>query len=205
LEPTRFFRRTVRTLSDEAKIAKGDILFVDVAVADADRQRLGLEKLPMTEDFFASYSRRVGMAEVMIAPQSTAVGARVRDLRLRTTHDLVVLGVRHSGRSVGASYPTLRLAAGDTLLVSGGWDAVKRLQASTRDYVVLDLPAEVDEVAPAANQAPFALLSVIVMVVLMVTGIVPNVIAALIACLLLGVFRCIDMPSAYRSGCFRSR
>src|SRR5690606_23283957 len=52
--------------------------------------------------------------------------------------------------------------------------------------------------APAANQAPFAIASVVVMVVLMVTGLVPNVIAAPIACLLMGIFRCIDMPSAYR-------
>ncbi|WP_181905729.1 SLC13 family permease [Microbacterium bovistercoris] len=37
------------------------------------------------------------------------------------------------------------------------------------------------------------------MVVLMVTGIVPNVIAALIACLLMGIFRCVDMRSAYRA------
>src|SRR5690606_28091078 len=36
-------------------------------------------------------------------------------------------------------------------------------------------------------------------VVLMVWGIVPNVQAALIGCLLLGLFRCIDMAGAYRS------
>jgi di/tricarboxylate transporter len=199
LERTRLFRRTVRTSSDDARVTRDDILFVDVALADADLQRLDLEKLPMTEDFFDSYSRQVGMAEVMIAPESPAVGKSVRSLRFRTSHDLVVLGVRHGGRPIDASYPSLHLMSGDTMLVSGGWDAVKRLQASTRDYVVLDLPAEVDEVAPAANQAPFALLSVGIMIVLMVTGIVPNVIAALIACLLLGLFRCIDMPSAYRA------
>ncbi|MGO2745317.1 SLC13 family permease [Microbacterium sp.] len=37
------------------------------------------------------------------------------------------------------------------------------------------------------------------MVLLMVTGVVPNVIAALIACVLMGIFRWVDMPSAYRS------
>jgi di/tricarboxylate transporter len=33
----------------------------------------------------------------------------------------------------------------------------------------------------------------------MVTGLVPNVIAALIACLVMGLTRCVDMESAYRS------
>lgn len=37
------------------------------------------------------------------------------------------------------------------------------------------------------------------MVVGMVTGVVPHVIAALIACLLMGLFGCIDMPTAYRA------
>jgi di/tricarboxylate transporter len=37
------------------------------------------------------------------------------------------------------------------------------------------------------------------MVFLMVTGIVPNVIAALIGCLMMGLFRCVDMDGAYRS------
>jgi di/tricarboxylate transporter len=36
-------------------------------------------------------------------------------------------------------------------------------------------------------------------VVMMVAGIVPNVQAALIGCLLLGLFKCVDMTSAYRS------
>jgi len=64
---------------------------------------------------------------------------------------------------------------------------------------VLSLPAEVDDVAPAARQAPFALLALAVMVGLMVSGLVPNVLAALIGCLLLGLFRCIDMDSAYKA------
>ena len=33
----------------------------------------------------------------------------------------------------------------------------------------------------------------------MVSGVVPNVLAALIGCLLLGLLRCIDFESAYRS------
>jgi di/tricarboxylate transporter len=37
------------------------------------------------------------------------------------------------------------------------------------------------------------------MIVLMVTGVVPNVQAAIIACLLMGLFGCVDLDSAYRS------
>ncbi|AOE83713.1 citrate transporter [Pseudomonas sp. TCU-HL1] len=56
-----------------------------------------------------------------------------------------------------------------------------------------------DEVAPTARKAPYALLSLAVMIFLMVSGLVPNVMAALIGCLLMGAFRCIDLDSAYRA------
>src|SRR5690606_27608173 len=45
----------------------------------------------------------------------------------------------------------------------------------------------------------FALLGLAVMVGLMVSGLVPNVLAALLGCLVMGLFRCIDMDSAYKS------
>lgn len=199
LERSRLFRKTVRTSADDARLAAGDVIVADREVPAGERRRLRLEELPMTPDFFESYSRQVGMAEVMIAPDSSARGLSVQTIRFREKHDLVVLGVRHRREAAGPAFPSIRLATGDTLLVAGGWDAIHRLQKQPRDFIMLDLPAEVKEVAPAANQAPFAIGAVIVMVVLMVTGIVPNVIAALIACLLMGVFRCIDMPSAYRS------
>ncbi|HHJ4328535.1 TPA: SLC13 family permease, partial [Klebsiella pneumoniae] len=48
-------------------------------------------------------------------------------------------------------------------------------------------------------KAPYALLSLAVMVALMISGLVPNVLAALIGCLLMGAFRCIDLDSAYRA------
>jgi di/tricarboxylate transporter len=61
------------------------------------------------------------------------------------------------------------------------------------------MPAELDEVLPAHGRAPYALGTLALVVVLMVSGIIPNVHAVLIGCLLLGLFRCVDMTSAYRS------
>lgn len=200
LEQKRFLRQSVMTSSDDARVRRGDAIVVDVAL-DSDRLlSLDLTELPAVEEnLFAAHSRQLGMAEVMIPPESYARGRSVVNLRFAERYDLVVLGIRHRGEAAGAVFPSIRLATGDTLLVSGGWGAIRRLRTSPDGYVLLDLPSEVDEVAPAANQAPFAIASVLVMVILMVTGLVPNAIAALIACLLMGVFRCIDMPSAYRA------
>lgn len=196
---SRLFRKAVRTSADSAEVKRGDVLYIDAAIPDEKLEALDLAQLTPTEEFFDTYSRQLGLAEILIGPDSPAVGKTVRELRFHASYDLVVLGVRHAGRVVRGEYVTERLAVGDTLLASGAWDAFENLQSTRRGFIVLDLPAEVDEVAPAANQAPFAIASVLVMVVLMVTGVVPNVIAALIACLLLGIFRCVDMRSAYRA------
>ncbi|UJP09502.1 SLC13 family permease [Microbacterium sp. KUDC0406] len=199
IERSRLFRRTVHLTAEDVVVAKGDMLFTDAGFPASDLRRLRLEPQPMTEGFFEDYSRQVGMAEALVAPDSAAIGRSVRMLRFDAAHGLRVVGVRHGGRTVESDFADVRLAAGDTMLVTGSWDAVKALGRFRRDYILLDLPAESAEVAPAANQAIFAIASVLVMVVLMVTGIVPNVIAALIACLLMGIFRCVDMVSAYRA------
>ena len=199
LERSRLFGRTVRLTVDDATVRRGDILFAVGTLPDAEVELLRLEPLGATDEFFDANARQIGLAEILVGPASTAIGKSLRELRFHTSTDLVVLGVRHAGRVIGGGYDDARLAVGDTLLASGAWDAFEKVGAAESGYIVLDLPAEVDEVAPAANQAPFAIASVVIMVVLMVTGVVPNVIAALIACLLMGIFRCIDMPSAYRS------
>jgi di/tricarboxylate transporter len=61
------------------------------------------------------------------------------------------------------------------------------------------MPAELEEVLPAASKAPHALAVLALVVGLMVSGVIPNVQAALIGCLLMGLLGCVDMNSAYRS------
>lgn len=81
----------------------------------------------------------------------------------------------------------------------GDWKLIRILSTKPRNFIVLNLAAEVEAVAPASSQAPHALFCLALMVAMMVTNEVPNFIAALIACLLMGKFRCIDMESAYKS------
>jgi di/tricarboxylate transporter len=91
------------------------------------------------------------------------------------------------------------LAAGDTLLVTGPWRAIRHLSGDRRDLILLDLPEEAEDAVAAPDRAPQALAVLGLVVAAMVTGIVPNVHAALAGCLLLGLLRCIDMAAAYRA------
>ncbi|MNZ48552.1 Citrate transporter [compost metagenome] len=162
-------------------------------------QRMKLEPLHFKAAYFIDQSHAVGMAEVAVVPGSQLIGKSVLDLNFRNRWGLNVVGLRRGQSAIEEQLVEEKLKLGDTLLVIGPWKAVRQLQAQPKDFLVLSLPAEVDNVAPALNQAPYALISLAVMVGLMISGVVPNVIAALIACLLMGAGRCIDMNSAYRA------
>ncbi|EIP96457.1 di-/tricarboxylate transporter [Opitutaceae bacterium TAV1] len=197
------FQNELLTPHAHTELRAGDILLVDVYAPGVDlsalRAGMRLESLQLRGSYFTDQSREVGMAEVALPPGSGLIGKTVLDLGFRTRHSLNVVGLRREREAMEGALLEEKLRMGDTLLVIGPWKSIRQLQPLTHDFIVLSLPAEVDEVAPALSQAPWALLSLFVMVALMVTGIVPNVVAALGACLLMGVFRCVDMDSAYKS------
>ncbi|WP_374441040.1 SLC13 family permease [Pseudomonas panipatensis] len=198
-------RLRAKILSPSANLLlqAGDVLLVDLFAPGSDLLALyheyGLEPLSLQGDYFSERAHEVGMAEVTLPPESALLGKSVLELGFRSQYGLNVVGLRRNREALVEGLLDAKLKVGDTLLVVGTWKAIRQLQGQGRDFLVLSLPAEVDEAAPAASQAPHALLSLGVMVLLMVSGVVPNVLAALIGCLLMGAFRCIDMDSAYRA------
>lgn len=186
-------------------ILPGDVLLVDFARADAAGdarrlvQELALAELPFRRDYFSSLAREIGLAELLVPPDAAPIGHSILELRMRSQRGINVIGLRRGGRLLDEDPLHARLKMGDTLLVAGAWKDIRELAGAARDFVVLTLPAELDDVAPASRRAPLALAVLALTVALMVSGAVPNVVAALIGCLLMGAVRCIDLDSAYRS------
>lgn len=197
------FRRLLMNATGNTVVTAGDILLVDLAspvIGLLDTyQSLGLTPVPLSSSYFSIHAHELGLAEVAFPPESRLPGNTIAQLAFRSRHKLNVVGLRRHGQALEGVLVDEVLKPSDTLLVAGNWKDIHQLQKQGRDFLVLSLPAEVDEVTPAASKAPFALLSLAVMVALMVTGIVPNVLAALICCLMMGAFRCIDADSAYRA------
>jgi di/tricarboxylate transporter len=196
----RMLRPTAQT-----QIMAGDILLVDVNIpaheVDALRQAYALEPRPLSEgkDYFSDRSQEIGMAEIILPAESRLIGQTVLEARMHSEYGLTVIGLRHGDRIVTEGLLTERLKLGDTLLLVGFWSDIRDLQDDSHDMVVLNMPAELEEVLPAASRAPYALGVLGLVVVLMVSGVVPNVQAALIGCLLMGLLGCVDFNSAYGS------
>lgn len=203
IERWKRFRRVMVSASGSTELREGDVLLIDMSDSQIDLREFcseqQLEPMVLRGDYFSEQARNVGMAEVSLIPDSTLLGKSLRESTFRSRYDLNVVGIRRNGETLAGKLVDEPLALGDILLVIGDWKAIRQLQAKTHDFIVLNLPAEVDEVAPAITQAPHALFCLALMVAMMLTDEIPNPIAALIACLLMGKFRCIDMASAYKS------
>ena len=127
------------------------------------------------------------------------IGRSVVDAGFRTRFGLTVVGLRrgvvvHERRLLNEA-----LMVGNTLLRIGPWKEIEKLQSDSRDLVIINLPAELDEVLPVPGKALHALVCLALVVALMVSGLIPKIQAALIGRLLMGALGCIDLASAYRA------
>ena len=186
----------------------GHVLLIDLEAKGLDivalRQEFGLEELPLDDGgYFTDHSQELGMAEVVIPPDSHLVGKTVRQARVRGEMGLTMLGLRRGRQVIAEDLLETTLKGGDTLLVCGFWADIRRINEFS-DLVVLRLPAEEQEVLPAASRAPQSIAVLALTIGMMVSGIVPNVHAVLIGCLLMGLLRCVDFNSAYGSISWKS-
>jgi len=189
--------------SPDTEIQADDILFVDFFRGDVPVGSLGekyaLEALPLSGEYFTDRSQEIGMAEVMLGANSDLADKTIAESQIRTRYGVTVIGLRHGLVAMEGNLLTEKLRIGDTLLVVGTWKEIRTLRTDVSKLVVLNLPAEMDEVLPVSGKAPQAVGCLLLMVGLMISGVVPNVQAAMIAALLMGALRCIDFNSAYRS------
>ena len=203
VERTRQSLRDLIMPAVKTELRAGDILLLDLNVQDVDiaalEQQFGLERMPFAGADFSDRSQEIGMAEVMVTADSELVGKTVAATKFRTRHRLTVIGVRHGGVAMEQGLLNEKLAIGDTLLLIGPWKAIDLLRVQSADLVVLNPPADADQVAWVPGKIPHALFCLALMIGLMISGVVPNVQAALISCLLLGALRCIDLDGAYKA------
>ncbi|MCD7093549.1 SLC13 family permease [Klebsiella quasipneumoniae subsp. quasipneumoniae] len=203
VERWRRFRRVIVNVNGVSEFRARDVLLIDMSASDVDlRQFCGeqmLEPMVLRGEYFADQALDVGMAEVALIPDSEMIGKTVREIAFRTRFGLNIVGMKRDGKAMDGSVVDEPLQFGDILLVVGNWRQIALLAKRGRDFVVLNMPVEVDDASPAHSQAPHAIFCLVLMVALMLTDEIPNPIAAIIACLLMGKFRCINAESAYKA------
>ncbi len=94
-------------------------------------------------------SNKAGIAEVVIPPSSKLIGKSARDVWMRKTYGIAMVGLHRDGETMheGDDIRNKPFHSGDTLVVHTTWDALARLE-SDRNFVVITTEYPREELRP---------------------------------------------------------
>lgn len=185
----------------ERVLQAGDILYI---LGDKDNvsrfaSDSGLDKVQAGGgvDFYD-----LGIAEIVLMPDSHIVGQTVRASKFRELYSINVLGIRRGKDYLTDDIPSQKLHAGDVLLVQGLWSNISRLaDEEESDWVVIGNPEKQEKLVILDYKAPLCAVIMILMVAAMVFDFIPiaPVTAVTTAALLMvvcGCYRSVDAAYA---------
>ena len=140
-------------------------------------------------------AQNTSVMEGIVGPHSRFVGYRLADLNLRRQFSVYILAVHRQGENLGGNFDQVRLAFGDTILLEGPPDGLKRLFEQGA-LVSLSEPTE----QPLRRELGWlAVLAMVMVVALATLNVLPISALALIAAVVVIVGGCVDADEAYAS------
>jgi len=140
-------------------------------------------------------SRNSAVFETLVAPKSGLIGRRIAELRMRRRYGVYPIALHRRGVNLKSRFETAPLEVGDTLLLEGAPDDVRRLA----DEEGLINVAEPSERAWRRDKAPIAIAVMAAIVLGAAFGLMPIAALAIIGAVAVLVFRCVEPDEAVRS------
>lgn len=131
--------------------------------------------------------------EALITPNCKMVGRTLGDLRLRRRFGVYPLAAHRRDKNIGRQLDDLVVQAGDTLLLEGAPEDIRRLAI---EMSLLDVSKPTDR-AYRRSHAPFAIAALASIVLLAALGIAPLLLLAVLAVAVVLLTRCIDSDEAF--------
>ena len=140
------------TLARDTEIQAGMVLGIVADPADLDlfSEKYGLKKRKDLRTFSESLAAtKAGIGEVVIPPGSNLIGKSARDVWMRKTYGLAMIGLHRNGKTMreGDDIRNMPFQAGDTLVVHTSWDALARVEKD-RNFVVVTTEYPREELRP---------------------------------------------------------
>jgi di/tricarboxylate transporter len=129
------------TIARDTEFKSGMVLGVVANPHDLSHfiERFNLKLRHELRTFNESLSpNKSGIAEVVIPPGSSLIGKSARDVWMRKTYGLAMIGLHRNGETLreGEDIRNLPFQAGDTLVVHTAWNVLERIEKD-RDFVVV--------------------------------------------------------------------
>ncbi len=138
-------------------------------------------------------TRKTIVVEILLAPGAHFVGRTLRHLRLRRRYGVYPLALHRRAANVADRFESTPLEVGDTLLIEGAPEDLKRL-CDDNDLVNIAEPTE----RPMRRQlAPVALATIFVVVIGASFGVMPIAGLAVIGAAVVLALRCIEPDEAF--------
>ena len=131
--------------------------------------------------------------EVLITPGCKMVGRSLGSLRLRRRYGVYPLAVHRRNQNIGRQLDDLVVRVGDTLLLEGAPEDIKRL-ATEMELVDVSHPSAR---AFRRGHAPVAVVALSAIVILAALGVAPLLALAVVAVAVVLLARCIDADEAF--------
>jgi di/tricarboxylate transporter len=187
---------SLRHALDRAVLKAGDRLVVRTNMADVMELREAQGLVPGPSEAHAVQpvsGQAVVIMEGIVGPQSRLAGYRIADLNFRRLYGTYILAVHRQGENLHSNFDGVRLAFGDTLLLEGPPEGLRRLF----DRRVLVNLTEPSERPFRRNKAPIAIGAVLLVMVLAALEVLPIAALAIIAATAVIVLGCLTADEAY--------
>jgi di/tricarboxylate transporter len=139
--------------------------------------------------------RNAVMMEGIVGPTSGFIGQRVMDLNLKRLYGTYILAIHRQNEALHGNFDQVKLAFGDTLLLEGPADGLKRLFDGQE---LVNLSA-VNERPFRRTKAPIAIATMVLIMLLAAFEVLPIAGLALVGAIVVIASRCLDVDEAYKA------
>lgn len=161
-------------------------------------QAFSLQILPFRTSQRRAFFQVVGIAEVMLSPESPLIEKSLTETTFQSTFHSMVIGIRRNGKTLTKDISKTLLKFGDVLLLCGAWADILRLRQHHNEYyLLLTMPKDSTDYVPAPKKQKLTLAVLACMVLLMVCNLLPPVVAVLSATAALLLLRCVPINAVY--------
>ncbi|EGV52701.1 SLC13 family permease [Candidatus Endoriftia persephone] len=140
------------TLARTTEIQRGMVLGLVADPCDLDHfiEKYALKQRQGLRSFAEALApTKAGIAEVVIPPGSSLIGKSARDVWMRKSYGLAMVGLHRNGKTLheGDEIRNTPFQAGDTLVVHTAWDALTRIEKD-RNFVLVTTEYPHEELRP---------------------------------------------------------
>ncbi len=147
------------------------------------------------EDGSVQRSTQLTLVEAIVAPGSRLIGRSIQQIGFHAQTDCVILGIERRSRMIRTQMNTIRLEAGDVLLILGDINNIRNLR-SDRDILLLEWSMQGLPDPRNARMAAFIFASVVAATA---SGLAPIAIAAIAGATAMVATGCLNVRQAARA------